>query len=71
MNLTQDMQLGKHQTKLQYKIVVFGGKDKRYDIPISEIQQVGANILIGLTLKDIINKYKVNRYSDKNIENIS
>lgn len=43
------------------KIVVFGGKDERYDIPISEIQQVGANVLIGLTLKDIINKYKVNR----------
>lgn len=43
------------------KIVVFGGKDERYDIPISQIHQVGANVLIGLTLKDIINKYKVNR----------
>ena len=43
------------------KIVVFGGKDERYDIPISEIQQVGANVLIGLTLKDIVNKYRVNR----------
>ena len=30
------------------KIVIFGGKNKRYDIPISEIQQVGANVLIGL-----------------------
>ena len=29
------------------KIVVFGGGDERYDIPISEIQQVGANLLIG------------------------
>jgi hypothetical protein len=43
------------------KIVVFGGKDERYDIPISEIQQVGANVLIGLTIKDIVNKYKGNR----------
>ena len=43
------------------KIIVFGGKHERYDIPISEIQQVGANVLIGLTLKDIISKYKVNR----------
>lgn len=25
------------------KIIVFGGKDERYDIPISEVQQVGAN----------------------------
>ena len=30
------------------KIVVFGGGDERFDIPISEIQQVGANVLIGL-----------------------
>ena len=30
------------------KIVIFGGKHERYDIPISEIQQVGANVLIDL-----------------------
>jgi sporulation protein YlmC with PRC-barrel domain len=27
-----------------------GKQDKRYDIPISEIQQVGANVLIGQDL---------------------
>jgi hypothetical protein len=43
------------------KIVVFGGGDERYDIPISEIQQVGANVLIGLRIYDIITKYKVSR----------
>ena len=43
------------------KIVVFGGGDERYDIPISELQQVGANVLIGLKMYDIITKYKVNR----------
>ena len=43
------------------KIVVFGGGDERYDIPISEIQQVGANVLIGLKMYDIITKYKVSR----------
>ena len=42
------------------KIVVFGGGDERYDIPMSEIQ-VGANVLIGLRIYDIITKYKVNR----------
>ena len=43
------------------KIVVFGGGDERYDIPMSEIQQVGANVLIGLRMYDIITKYKVSR----------
>jgi hypothetical protein len=43
------------------KIIVFGGGDERFDIPISEIQQVGANVLIGLKLDDIVKKYKVSR----------
>jgi adenylate cyclase len=43
------------------KIVVFGGGDERYDIPISEIQQVGANVLIGLKMYDLVTKYKVDR----------
>ncbi|HZB65474.1 MAG TPA: hypothetical protein VE307_09200, partial [Nitrososphaeraceae archaeon] len=43
------------------KIVIFGGKNKRYDIPISEIQQVGANVLIGLPFSEIESKYSVNR----------
>jgi hypothetical protein len=43
------------------KIIVFDGKDERYDIPISEIQQVGANVLIGLNFRDIEGKYKVSR----------
>ena len=43
------------------KIIVFGGGDERYDIPISEIQQVGANVLIGLKMYDIVTKYKVSR----------
>lgn len=43
------------------KIVVFGGKNERYDIPISEIKQVGANVLIGLPLSEIEKKYKVGR----------
>ena len=33
----------------------------RYDIPISKVQQVGANILIGLRMYDIVTKYKVSR----------
>ena len=32
-------------------------KNKRYDIPISEIQQVGANVLIGLSFSEIQSKY--------------
>jgi sporulation protein YlmC with PRC-barrel domain len=43
------------------KIVAFGGKDERYDIPISEVKQVGANVLIGLPFSEIEKKYKVSR----------
>ncbi|VFJ12392.1 conserved protein of unknown function [Candidatus Nitrosocosmicus franklandus] len=42
------------------KIVVFGEKNERYDIPIKEIQQVGANVLIGLNFNDL-RKYAVRR----------
>ena len=33
------------------KIIVFGGKGNRYDIPISEIGQVGANVLVEKNIK--------------------
>jgi sporulation protein YlmC with PRC-barrel domain len=42
-------------------IIVFGGKGNRYDIPISEISQVGANVLVGLNYSDLESKYKVDR----------
>lgn len=42
-------------------IVVFDEKNDRYDIPKSEIQTTGRNILIGLKLYDISKKYKVKR----------
>jgi sporulation protein YlmC with PRC-barrel domain len=43
------------------KIVVFGEQNQRFDIPISEIQTVSKNVLIGLNFADIANKYKVDR----------
>jgi hypothetical protein len=43
------------------KIVVFGGWNERFDIPISEIQTTGRNVLIGLNFHDIGKKYKVDR----------
>jgi len=43
------------------KIVVFGEKNDRFDIPISEIQHVSKNVLIGLNYDDIVKKYKVSR----------
>ncbi len=33
----------------------------RYDIPKSEIQNTGQNVLIGLPLYAIVHKYKVSR----------
>ena len=41
------------------KIVVFGERNDRYDIPKSEIQMTGRNVLIGLNLDEISKKYKV------------
>lgn len=41
-------------------IIVFGGKNERYDIPIKEIEQVGANVLIGLKSGDL-DRYAVPR----------
>ena len=43
------------------KIVVFGDGNDRYDIPKSEINMVGRNVLIGLNLYEIAKKYKVSR----------
>ena len=43
------------------KIIVFGKKGERYDIPIQAIQQVGANVLIGLYQAEIVSRYKVER----------
>jgi hypothetical protein len=41
------------------KIVVFGEKNDRYDIPKSDIQMTSRNVLIGLKLDEISKKYKV------------
>ncbi|HZD83298.1 MAG TPA: adenylate/guanylate cyclase domain-containing protein [Nitrososphaeraceae archaeon] len=43
------------------KIVVFGEGNDRYDIPKSEIQTTGRNVLIGLNFYEIAKRYKVNR----------
>ncbi|MDF2737678.1 MAG: hypothetical protein K0S93_1535, partial [Nitrososphaeraceae archaeon] len=44
-------------------IVVFGEGNKRYDIPLSEIKFVSKNVLVGLNLLHIEQKYKKNRNS--------
>jgi len=41
------------------KIVVFGERKDRYDIPKSKIQMTSRNVLIGLRLDEIAKKYKV------------
>jgi hypothetical protein len=43
------------------KIIVYNGIMDRYDIPKSEIQNAGRNMLIGLPLYGIVHKYKVGR----------
>jgi hypothetical protein len=41
------------------KIIIFGERNSRYDIPKSEIQFTGRNVLIGLNLQTIVKRYKV------------
>jgi sporulation protein YlmC with PRC-barrel domain len=43
------------------KIVVFGDGKERYDIPTSEIQTTGRNVLIGRNHDQILKQYKVDR----------
>jgi sporulation protein YlmC with PRC-barrel domain len=45
------------------QIVVFGEGNKRYDIPLSEIKFVSKNVLVGLNLLHIEQKYKKSRNS--------
>ncbi len=44
------------------KIVIFGENNERYDVPDSKIQEVGANVLLGLNTHDLKN-YAVPRNS--------
>ena len=53
--------LGYVARETEDKIVVFSQANDRYDIPKSEIQTVGRNVLIGLNLYEIENKYKVSQ----------
>ena len=43
------------------KIIVYNGIMDRYNIPKSEIQNAARNMLIGLPLYGIVQKYKVGR----------
>lgn len=44
------------------KIVIFGEKNARFDVPISKIQQVGANVLLGINSSEL-QQYTVKRDS--------
>jgi hypothetical protein len=47
------------------KIIVYNGIMDRYDIPKSEIQHTGRNVLIGLPLYGIVHKYKASRKEEE------
>ena len=51
--------LGHVIRETQDKIVVFGERNDRFDIPKSEIQMTGRNVLIGLKRDEIAKKYKI------------
>jgi sporulation protein YlmC with PRC-barrel domain len=52
------------------QVVVFGERNERFDIPISEIRTTGRNVLIGLTINEIQDKYLVNRNSPIPVDDI-
>ena len=43
------------------KIIVFGQRNDRYDIPKSVIQMTGRNVLIGLNQSEVVNRYGLRR----------
>jgi sporulation protein YlmC with PRC-barrel domain len=43
------------------KIIIFGEKNTRFDVPLSKIQQVGANVLLGLNSSELQQQYSVPR----------
>jgi sporulation protein YlmC with PRC-barrel domain len=53
-----------------HNLVIFGENNERFDIPISEIKTTGRNVLIGLTMREIYEKYFVNRNSPFPVDDI-
>lgn len=56
--------------EMNHNLVIFGENNERFDIPISEIKTTGRNVLIGLTMKEIYEKYFVTRNSPLPVDNI-
>lgn len=54
-----------------HNLVIFGEHNDRFDIPISEIQTTGRNVLIGLTINEISDKYLVNRNTPLPVDDIT
>ncbi len=53
-----------------HNLVIFGENNERFDVPKSEIKTTGRNVLIGLTMREICEKYFVNRNSPLPVDGI-
>lgn len=53
-----------------HNLVIFGENNERFDVPKSEIKTTGRNVLIGLTMKEIYEKYFVTRNSPLPVDDI-
>ncbi len=53
-----------------HNLVIFGENNERFDIPLSEIKTTGRNVLIGLTMREVYEKYFVNRNSPLPVDDI-
>jgi hypothetical protein len=60
---SDDPHIGQVIRETHDQIVVFGDRNKRYDILISEIKFVIKNVLVGLNSSETEHKYRVDRNS--------
>jgi len=56
-----DLNVGYVVKETKYQIVVFGEKNKRYDIPVEKIKMVSKNVLVDLKMQQIENNYAIKR----------
>jgi adenylate cyclase len=43
------------------KIVIFGDRNYRFDVPKSEIKEVGRNVILNIDFPELVSKYKIDR----------
>ncbi|MGD1838937.1 MAG: hypothetical protein ACPKPY_12880 [Nitrososphaeraceae archaeon] len=56
-----DLNVGYVAKETKHQIVVFGEKNKRYDIPVEKIKMVSKNVLVDMKIYQIEKNYEIER----------